>query len=173
MKSIFLSAIILLWAACNPAPDSGKMLLHDREGFHLEYPSSWKIDTKDEDYDPDALFSIDSPRDGGMIMFIMIDMDMDPDELLTSEEEAIIESVIKKPTSVTSFKSWGNFSGKGKTIKGKLLGLLKGQVNIFIHVANEKTLVVMEQYYDNDADEVIPDLKKIAASFRLKKPPVN
>ncbi len=148
-----------------------KMNLIDREKFSLEYPASWTIDTKDEDYDPDAMFSIDSPDDGSLIMFFYIDAEMDPDMVLDEQEKAMTKAAMKKPSSVTAFSSWGNYSGKGRTLKGKLLGIFKGQINLFVCNENEATLLVLEQYYDKEAEAIVPILNQIASSFQFKKQP--
>ena len=48
-----------------------------REKFELEYPSNWKIDAEDKDYDPDHMFSIDSPGNA-FVMFVIGSGDTDP-----------------------------------------------------------------------------------------------
>jgi len=177
----------MLMIACNDQPEKKnrlgeknipdkkntqeKMNLIDREKFSLEYPASWTIDTKDEDYDPDAMFSIDSPDDGSLIMFFYIDSEMDPDMVLDEQEKAMTKAAMKKPSSVTAFSLWGNYSGKGRTIKGKLLGIFKGQINLFVCNENEATFLVLEQYYDKEAEAIEPILNQIASSFQFKKQP--
>lgn len=177
----------MLMIACNDQPEKKnrpgeenvtgrkhtreKMNLINREKFSLEYPASWTIDTQDEDYDPDAMFSIDSPDDGSLIMFFYIDAEIDPDMMLDEQEKAMTKAAMKRPSSVTTFNSWGNYSGKGRTLKGKLLGIFKGQINLFVCNENKATLVVLEQYYDKEAETLVPVFNKIASSFRFKKQP--
>lgn len=140
----------------------------DRDSFSLQYPDTWQIDTKDEDYDPDALFSIDAPNDNGMIMFIIADIAIDLDEMLKEQEADIKDKLIKKPTEITSFTKWGNFTGKGKTIKGKILGIMKGEVNVFVCHAGDKTLYVMEQLFEESIEETKAALAIISSSFKFK-----
>jgi hypothetical protein len=166
IKKRTLSVLFFLALLSNGFSQKTKKI--DRDSFQLEYPVSWVIDTKDEDYDPDAIFSIDAPDDGGMIMFMIIDLAIDIDELLKDQEEGVKESLIKKPTSFLTFDKWGSLKGKGKTIKGKLLGILKGQVNLFVCTVGDKTLFIMEQYSDEDADIVKDGIATISASFRFK-----
>lgn len=106
IKKTILPVFFFLALLCNAFSQKTKKI--DRDSFLLEYPASWTIDTKDEDYDPDALFSIDAPDDGGMIMFIIIDLAVDIDELLKEQEEGVKESLIKKPTSFLTFDKWGS-----------------------------------------------------------------
>lgn len=177
----------MLMIACNDQPEKKnnpaeknvpekkntreKMNLIDREKFSLKYPASWTIDTKDEDYDPNAMFSIDAPDGGSLVMFFYIDAEMDPDMVLDEQEKAMTKAAMKKPSSVTAFSSWGNYSGKGRTLKGKLLGIFKGQINLFVCNENEATLLVLEQYYDKEAEAIAPVLNQIASSFQFKKQP--
>jgi hypothetical protein len=140
----------------------------DRDSFSVKYPSTWSIDTKDEDYDPDALFSLDAPAEGATMMFMIFDSVIDTDDMLKAQEEAMTKEVIKKPTSITKFDSWGNYKGKGILIKGKILGVLKGQVKIFIYTDEHKSMLVMEQIYDSDLPVTGKEFEQIAMSFKFK-----
>lgn len=140
----------------------------DRDSFSVKYPSTWSIDTKDEDYDPDALFSLDAPAEGATMMFMIFDSVIDTDDMLKAQEEAMTKEVIKKPTSITKFDSWGNYKGKGILIKGKILGVLKGQVKIFIYTDEHKSMLVMEQIYDSDLPVTGKEFEQIAMLFKFK-----
>lgn len=138
----------------------------ERDSFSLKYPADWKIDTEDEDYDPDNLFSIDSPGDN-MIMFMIFNVAMDKDELLKVQTEAFSSSLIKKP-EISEFNTWGNYNGTGRILKGKLLGVFKGFVRIFIYNDLHKTMVVVEQCYDKDYEKLKKDYDLISSSFAFK-----
>lgn len=140
----------------------------DRDSFSLKYPSTWSIDTKDEDYDPDALFSLDAPAEGATILFMIFDSVIDTDDMLKAQEEAMTKEVIKKPSSITNFYNWGNYKGKGILIKGKILGVLKGQVKVFIYTDDHKSMLVMEQIYDSDMLVTGAEFEQIAKSFKFK-----
>lgn len=138
-----------------------------RDSFSLKYPSDWKIDTEDEDYDPDNLFSIDSPDDENMVMFIIFNVPVDKDELLQSQLEAFSSQLIKKP-EITEFSKWGNYEGTGKILKGKLLGVFKGFVRIFIYSDPHKTMLVIEQCYDKDYEKLKKGYDLVSSSFNFR-----
>jgi len=138
-----------------------------REAFSLQYPEGWTIDTEDEDYDPDALFSLDSPDEENMVMFIIFDMAVDADELMQEQINAFTAELIKKPT-VTKFDTWGKFKGKGTMLSGKLMGVFKGAVRIFVYSEEERTMLVVEQYYDKAIGKLKKDYDLIANSFKFK-----
>lgn len=138
-----------------------------REAFSLQYPGEWTIDTEDEDYDPDALFSLDSPDGENMIMFIIFDMAVDADELMNEQVKAFSEQLIKKP-AVATFNTWGKFKGKGTMLSGKLMGVFKGAVRIFVYSEEERTMLVVEQYYDKAIDKLKKDYDLIANTFKFK-----
>lgn len=141
----------------------------DRDSFSLKYPDTWTIDTKDEDYDPDALFSLDASAEGATIMFMIFDVVIDVEEMLKAQEEALTKDVIKKPSSITPINSWGNYKGKGILIQGKILGVFKGRVKIFIYTDDHKSMLVMEQLYDSDIPVTGKEIEQIAKSFKFKK----
>lgn len=139
-----------------------------RDSFSLKYPEKWKIDKEDPDYDPDGLFSIDAPDDQNMIMFFVFNTVVDADEMLTEQIKALSESVLKNP-DVTDFDEWGRYKGKGKILKGKFLGSLKGHIRLFFYADDHKSMLVMEQMYDSANADVKAELKSIVDSFTFKK----
>lgn len=165
-KIIRLTLALLLFCSSTGA-QSLKTI--DRDSFSLKYPDTWTIDTKDEDYDPDALFSLDAPADGATMMFMIFDAVIDVDDMLKAQQEAMTKEVIKKPTSISNFYQWGNYKGKGILIQGKILGVLKGQVKVFIYTDNNKSMLVMEQIYDSDMAVTGKEFEQIAKSFKFKK----
>src|SRR5258705_8690828 len=68
----------------------------NRDSFSLKYPEKWEIDTKDEDYDADAMFSIDAPDDN-MIMFVIFSMALDTADLMNEQVKAFTSELIKNP----------------------------------------------------------------------------
>ncbi|MET0394324.1 MAG: hypothetical protein ABW019_14355 [Chitinophagaceae bacterium] len=158
---IFFSLLLLLSVAANQL--QAQPVTIKRDSFSLKYPAGWTIDTEDEDYDPDALFSLDSPDDENMIMF-MIGIPMEADDLLKAQVEAFTTDFIKK-AEVTSFDTWGKYKGKGKLLKGKLLGLFNGFVRIFIYTDDYKTMMVVEQCYDKAYQTLEKDYELIRSSF--------
>ncbi len=141
----------------------------DREKFSLQYPATWAIATEDEDYDPDALFSIDAPDEENFVMFFFFDMEIDADEMIDLQVEAFTAELLKNPTN-TSFTSWGGLKGKGAHLKGEFLGMFPGNIRIFVHATENRSMLVVEQYYDTNADEIRKKLKVISDSFAFKNP---
>jgi hypothetical protein len=139
-----------------------------RDSFSLKYPEKWKIDKEDPDYDADALFSIEAPDDENMIMFFVFNTVLDADEMLKEQIKALTESLLKNP-EITDFSDWGKYKGKGKLLKGKFLGTLKGYIRLFFYEDDHKSMLVMEQIYDSASDEVRTGLRSIADSFSFKK----
>lgn len=138
-----------------------------REGFSLVYPSTWTIDTADPDYDPDALFTLESPDGNCMAMFIIMDMFIENDEMLNAQVKEFKSQLIKKPTSETPFTAWGNLTGKGMVLKGKLMGVFPGTVRIFTWTDKERSMVVIEQHFDDDFIKLREDYKLIESSFKF------
>jgi hypothetical protein len=167
MKRIFLFLLLSFLLGTGSGRLYAQKMI-DRDSFSLKYPDSWEIDTKDEDYDPDALFSLDAPDDNGMVMIIILDMVVDLDDMLKEQDSDIRDRLMKKPTSVTNFSKWGNYTGKGKTYKGKIMGVIEGEVNVFVCHIGEHTFYVMEQLFEEKMEEVRSGIKMISSSFRFK-----
>lgn len=164
MKKTLLSLVLLLSCTAVTTLSAQEHATIKRDKFSLKYPSAWKIDTEDEDYDPDALFSIDSPDGENMVMFVLFDASMDAEELVKTQMDAFTAEMLKKP-EVTSFESWGKYKGKGKLLKGKLMGVYNGFVRIFVFADDSKTLMVVEQCGDKDYVSLKKDYDLIASSF--------
>lgn len=164
MKNI-LSFAVLIFCAGITVHAQNKTI--QRDSFSLKYPSNWTIDTADEDYDADALFSLDSPDGDNMIMFMIFDRDIDKKEMMDAQIEAFSSELIKKP-EISSFTDWGKYKGTGKILKGKLLGVFKGFVRIFIWGDGNKTLLVVEQCYDTAYKDLKKDYDLMSSSFSFK-----
>jgi hypothetical protein len=137
-----------------------------RDSFSLQYPSNWTIDTKDEDYDPDALFSIDAPDENSMIMFMIFTTPLDAEELVAAQVDAFSSELLKNP-EISSITSWGNYKGTGKILRGKIMGVFKGFVKIFVYGDEHKTMLVVEQCYDKIYDQLKKGYELIASSFKF------
>ena len=166
MKKAILVFILFCISASSLYAQTMKTIT--RDSFSLKYPEKWKIDKEDPDYDPDGLFSIDAPDEQNMIMFFVFNTVVDADEMLTEQIKALSESVLKNP-DVTDFDEWGRYKGKGKILKGKFLGSLKGYIRLFFYADDHKSMLVMEQVYDSANADVKAELKSIVDSFSFKK----
>jgi hypothetical protein len=167
MKKIIVLLSVLLFVATTSYCQTIKTI--DRDSFSLIYPDSWTIDKTDEDYDPDALFSLDASKaDGASMMFMIFSLPLDADEMLNEQVKTMTKALVKNPTSITDFDTWGNLKGKGKIIKGKLMGIFKGHIKLFMYTDDSKSMLVMEQLYDADVEKVAADFLSIANSFKFK-----
>ena len=166
MKKIILAFVLCCLSASALYAQTMKTIV--RDSFSLKYPEKWKIDKEDPDYDPDGLFSIEAPDDQNMIMFFLFNTVVDADEMLTEQIKALSESVLKNP-EVTDFDDWGKYKGKGKILKGKFLGTLKGHIRLFFYADDHKSMLVMEQFYDSATADVKAELNSIIDSFTFKK----
>jgi hypothetical protein len=160
---ILLTALFLLSITVN----SYAQKTIDRDSFSVKYPDQWAIDTKDEDYDADALFSIDAPDGENMIMFIIFSMAIDTAELMSEQVKAFTAELIKKP-EITHFDTWGKYKGSGTILKGKLMGVFKGFVRIFVYGDEHKTMIVVEQCYDKAYETLKKDYDLMSSSFQFK-----
>ena len=93
---------------------------------------------------------------------------IDADEMLAEQIKALSESLLKNP-AITDFTDWGKYKGKGKILKGKFLGSLKGYIRLFFYADDHKSMLVMEQVYDSASEDVKAELKSIVDSFTFKK----
>ncbi|MBP7557961.1 MAG: hypothetical protein KA821_16915 [Chitinophagaceae bacterium] len=137
-----------------------------RDSFSISYPAGWTIDKEDPDYDPDALFSFDSPDGNNMIMFIIMNVPIDGQEMLNQQVTEFQKQLIKNP-EITEFTQWGRYTGQGKILKGKLLGLTKGFVRIFVYTDDDKSMLVVQQCYDDDFVTLKKDYELMEQSFRF------
>lgn len=147
-----------------PAADVSSPKTIDREGFTVQYPGNWSIDTGDPDYDPDALFSLDSAGNC-FVMFHVFEHDIDVAEA-TAGQVTEFEGMLSG-TSVSDFTTWGSYTGDGKQIQGKFL-FLPTTVRTFAHATGDRSFIASEFCYDEDQPAVEPGFELVRGSFRLK-----
>lgn len=135
-----------------------------RDRFELSYPGNWKIDVDDADYDPDQMFSIDSPGDT-FVMFVMGDMETDPKVALKGQIDAFSE--LMGAHKMDPFDTFGQYEGKGAILTGKLLGI-RVTVKMFCCFSDGMTAMIVQQYPDEDFKYVEKGLSLIEKSFTLK-----
>ena len=147
-----------------PAADVSSPKTIDRDGFTVQYPGNWSIDTGDPDYDPDALFSLDSAGNC-FVMFHVFAHDIDLAEATAAQVEEF-EGMLSG-TSVSDFTTWGSYTGDGKTIQGKFL-FLPTTVRTFAYSEDDRSFVASEFCYDEDLPAVDPGFELVRGSFKLK-----
>ena len=139
----------------------------NRKGFRLKYPGNWTIDTKDEDYDPDHLFTIESPG-SSFTMMIITPEPTDPADDIRSMVDAYVPKLLKDPRR-TPFTKWGAYLGRGVELRGRVMGINRGGLRIFAHASPTVSFTVVELYFDDDLTMVKPGLQLIASSFSLRE----
>jgi hypothetical protein len=136
-----------------------------RDSFELDYPGNWRIDTEDDDYDPDHSFSIDSPG-ACFVMFHLTDLPVEPArnvEIHAEKFSKLISASEKLP-----FQRWGQYDGEGLHLKGRIMGM-KGGFRFFAHSSNGRSFSVVQQYFDEDWASVGPGFDLIEKTFELRK----
>ena len=136
-----------------------------RERFQLDYPGNWTIDEADEDYDPDHLFSIDSPG-SCTVSVIVFDAAIPAKTSVDGQVEAFVPRIVKQPVQ-TPFTRWGAYEGEGVTLAGKILGVLPGNIRIFAHESQREdlTFTIVEFCYDEDLPLVRPGFELVERTF--------
>lgn len=139
----------------------------DRPTYKLEYPYKWYIDSTDSDFDIDTYFSLDSPTEGAFTKFIFFNTTIDEKEHLSEQIKEHLKVTIKKGT-VTYFDNWGKYNGHGASIKGKFLGVFKGELKLFIHSTDSSSFLIFSQLLDDDKSSDEEGLRIIESSFQFK-----
>jgi hypothetical protein len=136
----------------------------DRDGFRLDYPANWRVDKKDEDYDPDHLFTIESPG-SAFVMFILGALDSDPGETLKMQREQ--HEKMMSDASFEPFPTYAGLAGKGATMKGRVLGI-PTTIRIFTCNRDGTTVIMTEHCPDEDLKHVRAGFELVEKSFALK-----
>lgn len=137
---------------------------HERPAFDLSYPSNWRLDDKDEDYDPDHLLSIESP--GSAVVTVSVsEVALDPETMVAAQREAL-QKLMPSPAA-TPLSRWGAHDGVGVRLEGRLLGM-KGTIVVFAAVQGERSFAVVTQLFDEDRAMVQPGFDLVERTFRLR-----
>lgn len=145
-------------------PDVGHPIVLIRERFQLEYPGNWTVDVEDEDYDPDAMFSIESPG-AAFVMCVIGVGEMNPEEILQihiGNFEKLMDNV-----AVERFEQLGSLTGKGARLKGTILGF-RTTTKIFSFCQDGLLVQIVQQCPDADLSYAKEGLELIENSFLLR-----
>lgn len=176
MKQFSLLLFLIFLFSCNSVNDNGeKDYLKavsrksiNRSKYELQYPSDWKINTADKDFDIDGYFSIEAPEDNALSMFFIFNTSINEEEYLEDQVQAQLNKTLKNG-QVLYFDHWGSFTGHGAVIKGKFLGVSGGELKIFCHSNDSASFLTVTQYLNKHEEEVMPGFRLIETSFKLKK----
>jgi hypothetical protein len=147
----------------------GQPITVDRPQFRFQHPGNWTVDTKANDYDPDHLFSVDSPGHS-FALFIVAEGDLSPKVSVDAQVAAQTAKVIKGATQ-TALTQWGSHTGEGVLLTGKQLGITPGTILVFAFRENDSTYTVVASTFDEDRASVQPGFDLIARTFRVKDRP--
>lgn len=136
----------------------------DRPAFSLLYPGNWRVNTDDDDYQPDHLFALESPG-SSFTMFAFFEQPADVAENL--EDQVDEYKPLLSGRERMDFEQWGGHWGKGAGLKGRIMGF-PAQVRIFCASADGFSFTVVEQSFEEDLAKVKPGLLLIEQSFKLK-----
>jgi hypothetical protein len=96
-----LLAVLAGLGVVNIPPDVSHPSTIDRHAFSLRYPGNWWVDEGDEDYDPDAYFSIE-PMQDALVTFVFPDYPIDPEEATAVHLESCSPNGGRTPESARS-----------------------------------------------------------------------
>ena len=140
----------------------------EREGFQLRFPGNWRVSSEEDDFDPDAYFSIDSPG-GSYVTIELIDEPVAVDEEVRQCVADFVPEWISRPTT-EPFTKWGGHEGLGLHLTGRTAYGDKGGVRIFAHSGDRGAFVVIEVYCDKGLEHVSPGFELIRKTFKLQMP---
>lgn len=143
-------------------------ILLGRPTYSLEYPRNWSIDSSSKLFDLDGHFTLRSSVESGLITFFIFNTPQDENETLQDQINAQLAETIKNGT-VSYFSKWGNYQGHGAIIKGKINGLWKSELEIFVHSTASNSFLITSVYADSYKDDVLPGLNQIESTFKLKQ----
>ena len=155
------AAVLGSAAVAGPGDEETRSLKRAR--FELRFPTDWAIDTEDPDFDPDHLFSIDSPENA-FVMFFMGSVKTDPSDNVREQVKAFSRNMDK--TAVSDFDSYGKYKGAGAEITGKLLGY-KVTVKAFSCYVEGMTVIVVQQIPEDEGLSAAHGIAMIEKTFTI------
>lgn len=157
-------ALIETLVAEERAAETSRVNELNRERYRLQYPGNWKIDTSDKDHDPDHLFSIDSPG-SAFAMFVLGKGETVPEETLQMQI-AEFQKVMSNPV-IQEVGQYGSYPGKGAVLKGRIMGI-RTTIKVFSLCQDQTTVMITQQFADEDEPKVRAGFALIEKSFSLK-----
>ena len=141
----------------------------DRKTFSLALRAIWKEDTSGEAYNPETFVMFQRGTSTNCLFEVMIgkkSAGASVDGLLQSQRDGWLK-IVSEP-KVTEFQEWGNYTGKGVEIEGKVQGTFLQQHRIFVFSKGDTVCLVIESAPPKDFFLYSGDFKTIRNSFKLK-----
>ncbi|MBI4616880.1 MAG: hypothetical protein HY720_24920 [Planctomycetes bacterium] len=163
-------AIVVLAVASGPLqdaerPDLDHLKRHSSDRLFFEYPGNWRIESEDEDYDPNANIDFDCPQDATMNVLVYDSESTAEEEL----DEAIerFRNTFADVSAGSTFSTWGIYSGSGWEATGKYKAVT---CRIRLFVARTQVgpiLQVREVYRPGDERVLKPGFERIRRTLRV------
>jgi hypothetical protein len=166
-KLVKVVAVISSFLLVGNIAKSQDTLTINREGFSIKHLSTWKIETEDNDYNPDSLFTLGAIDDEAIILFFISSKKTDPTYIL-NEQKKSFEKKIKIPVTL-DFSNWGHYNGKGAILQGKIEDVMQVTVRLFAFSQDGKTVLIVEFATDETRNKLKDQFKLIENSFTIKK----
>ncbi len=152
-------------ASLESAPDTEHGITLERPGFRLTYPANWRIDTQDEDYDPDADFGIAPVYADALIRFSLYDEPLN----VAQRADAWLADVggVFGLTQVRETVRWGGVRGKGYRARGRIEDD-DFVVVLFCGSSERRSFEVLRITVQEAEGKLAPGFRQIRESFQLK-----
>jgi hypothetical protein len=134
----------------------------------MAYYADWKIDSTQEDYDMESLFSMHAPSGNGLVVVFVFNVSIDPKEHVDNQVKSLLAEVIKNG-KVTPNNKWGKYTGEGAVITGKVEGIYSGEIKIFAKTTDTKGFLIVSQMLNSDKETDERGIELIEHSFILKE----
>ena len=141
----------------------------DRKTFSMALPAIWKEDTSGDAYNPETFVMFQRGTSTTCLFEVLIgrkSAGASVDELLASQRDGWLK-IVSEP-KVTEFHEWGNYTGKGVEIEGKVQGTFLQQHRIFVFTKGDAVCLVIESAPPKDFFFYVGEFKTIRNSFKLK-----
>lgn len=138
-----------------------------RPAYSLMYPPVWQLDTADMEGDLDSSFTMVSDNENTFVSFSFFKKRID-EEAMVNEQLSYHLHRSMKSGSVNKFDTYGCYKGTGARIRGKILELLDGEIEIFARSSDSVSFLVVSQIYESDKDADLGSLRFIETSLKLK-----
>jgi hypothetical protein len=171
---IFISFIVISSSICScvsgkKSEDTGSSNIKVINGkdFTVQYPTTWYVDTLDEEYDADKLFSINTDSGQNYTAFFLFDHPIDIEDHINTQIETNKEVVMTDGLR-TDFSTWGKYKGKGAILNGSFFSAHPGKIKVFAYTTPKKGFLIFQQTYDEDEAKNKQGFELIERSFELK-----
>jgi hypothetical protein len=168
---LFIGIISVTLPSCisnkKPEESSSTIKSINRKLFSVQYPAGWYIDTLDDDYDADKLFSINTDSGENYIAFYIFDESINIEDHINTQIETNKE-LIMRDAVISNFSKWGKFKGKGAIMSGSFFSANEGKLKIFAYTTAKKGFLIYQQTYNTDEALYKEGFDLIEKTFELK-----